>query len=123
MTTYILRRFVQAIPVLIGISLFTFLMVHLVPGDPVQLFAGDKAISPERAETLRHQYGLDRPLWVQYSDYMGDLLHGDLGKSIRTQRPVWDSIREAMWPTLQLTLAGLIVALVMGVTLGVLAAI
>jgi peptide/nickel transport system permease protein len=123
MTTYILRRFIQAIPVLIGISLFTFLMVHLVPGDPVQLFAGDKAISPERAATLRHQYGLDRPLWVQYTDYMGDLLHGDLGKSIRTQRPVWDAIREAMWPTLQLTLAGLIVALLMGVTLGVLAAI
>lgn len=123
MTTYILRRLVQSIPVLFGISLFTFLMAHLVPGDPVQLFAGDKAISPERAELLRHQFKLDRPLWEQYFDYMSGVLHGDLGNSIRTQRPVWDAIREAMWPTIQLTLAGLVVALILGVTLGVLAAI
>jgi len=123
MTTYILRRMVQAIPVLIGISLFTFLMAHLVPGDPVQLFAGDKPISPERAAQLRHQYGLDRPLWEQYTDYMSGVLHGDLGKSIRTQRPVWDAIQDAIWPTVQLTIAGLVVALVLGVTLGVLAAI
>src|SRR5215217_5221858 len=100
MTTYILRRLVQAVPVLIGISLFTFFMAHLVPGDPVQLFAGDKAISPERAEQLRHQYGLDRPLWTQYADYMSGVLRGDLGKSIRTQRPVSDAIQDAMWPTI-----------------------
>lgn len=123
MTTYVLRRLAQAVPVLIGISLFTFMMVHLVPGDPVQLFAGDKSISQERATQLRHQYGLDRPLWKQYADYMSGALHGDLGKSIRTQRPVWDAIQEAIWPTLQLTIAGLIVALVLGITLGVLAAI
>jgi peptide/nickel transport system permease protein len=123
MTTYILRRFAQAVPVLIGITLFTALMAHLVPGDPVQVFAGNKGLSPERRAQLRHQYGLDRPLWRQYADYMSGVFHGDLGKSIRTQRPVWDAIRDAIWPTVQLTMAGLVVALLLGVMLGVLAAI
>ncbi|MEA2529752.1 MAG: dipeptide transport system permease protein, partial [Thermomicrobiales bacterium] len=64
MTTYVLRRVAQAIPVLFGITLFTFLMIHLVPGDPVLIIAGDKPITEERAAQIRHQYGLDRPLWV-----------------------------------------------------------
>jgi peptide/nickel transport system permease protein len=123
MTTYILRRLVQAIPVLFGISVFTFLMVHLTPGDPVQIFAGDKPLSPERAAQIRAQYGLDKPLWVQYRDYMVDLLHGDMGSGLHSQRPVSDTISEALWPTIQLTLAGLAVALVLGITLGLLAAL
>jgi peptide/nickel transport system permease protein len=123
MTTYILRRLVQAIPVLIGISLFTFLMVHLTPGDPVYIFAGDKPLTEERAAQIRAQYGLDKPLWAQYRDYMADLLQGDMGSGLHSQRPVTDTIREAIWPTIQLTLAGLMVALILGVTLGVLAAL
>jgi peptide/nickel transport system permease protein len=123
MTTYILRRLVQAIPVLIGISIFTFLMVHLTPGDPVTIFAGDKPLTPERAAQIRTQYGLDKPLWVQYRDYMVDLLHGDMGSGLHNQRPVTDTIREAIWPTIQLTIAGLLVALVLGLTLGILAAL
>jgi peptide/nickel transport system permease protein len=123
MTTYILRRLLQAIPVLVGISLFTFLMVHLVPGDPVLIFAGDKPMTPERAAQIRAQWGLDRPLWEQYFDYMGGVVTGDLGQGLRSQKPVWDSIREAMWPTIQLTLAGLFVAILLGVSLGILAAL
>ncbi len=123
MTTYILRRLLQAIPVLIGISIFTFLMVHLTPGDPVYIFAGDKPLTEERAAQIRAQYGLDKPLWKQYSDYMVNLLHGDMGKGLHSQRPVTDTIREALWPTIQLTLAGLTVALVLGVSLGILAAL
>jgi peptide/nickel transport system permease protein len=123
MTTYILRRLAQAVPVLIGISLFTFLMAHLTPGDPVLIFAGDKPVSAERYQQIRHQYGLDKPLWVQYRDYMRGVLHGDLGKGLANQRPVWDTIREAMWPTIQLTLAGLVVALSLGASLGILAAL
>jgi peptide/nickel transport system permease protein len=113
----------QAIPVLFGITLFTFLMVHLTPGDPVTIFALGKPLSPEREEQIRAQYGLDQPLWVQYRDYMADLLRGDLGKGLRDQRPVWNTISEAIWPTVQLTLAGLAVALALGVTLGILAAV
>ncbi|MFN8590078.1 MAG: nickel ABC transporter permease [Thermomicrobiales bacterium] len=123
MTRYIFRRLVQAIPVLIGITLFTFLMVHLTPGDPVLIFAAGKPLSEEREAQIRAQYGLDRPLWEQYRDYMGGLLRGDLGRGLRDQRPVWDTISEAIVPTLQLTAAGLAVALVLGVTLGILAAI
>jgi peptide/nickel transport system permease protein len=123
MITYILRRCVQAIPVLFGITIFTFLIAHLVPGDPVQAFAGDKQLSPELAAQIRHQYGLDKPLWQQYLTYMDDLVHGDMGAGLHNKRPVTDTIREAIGPTLQLTLAGLVVALSIGVTFGVLAAI
>ncbi|MBA2246986.1 MAG: ABC transporter permease [Chloroflexia bacterium] len=122
MVTMIGRRVMQAIPVLLGISVFTFLMLHLVPGDPVTAIAGDKPLTDERIAQIRHQYGLDRPLWVQYADYMGGVLRGDLGSGLHSQRPVADSIREALWPTVQLTLAGLVVAVLLGVALGILAA-
>ena len=123
MTRYILRRLAQAIPVLLGITLFTFLMAHLTPGDPVVIYSMGKPLSEEREAQIREQFGLDRPLWEQYRDYMADLLRGDLGSGLHDKRPVWDTIREAIWPTLQLTLAGLAVAIVLGVTLGILAAI
>src|SRR5215204_1566566 len=123
MTRYILRRLVQAVPVLFGITLFTFLMVHLTPGDPVLIFAEGKPLSEEREAQIRKQYGLDRPLWEQYRDYMSNLLRGDLGQGLRDKRPVWDTIQEAIWPTLQLTVAGLTVAVTLGVTLGILAAL
>src|SRR5205085_11980054 len=96
MVTYITHRLVQAIPVRVGISVLSFLMLHLVPGDPVQIFAGDKPLTPERAAELRHQYGLDRPLVVQYLDYATHALHGDLGVALRSQRPVLDSILEVL---------------------------
>lgn len=98
-------------------------MVHLIPGDPVQALAGEKPITPERAEQISAEYGLDQPLWKQYFNYMGDLARGDLGAGLHSKRPVSESIREAIWPTIQLTLAGLAVALVLGVTLGIFAAI
>ena len=123
MTRYILRRLAQAIPVLLGITLFTFLMAHLTPGDPVVIYSMGKPLSEEREAQIREQFGLDRPLWEQYRDYMADLLRGDLGSGLHDQRPVWDTIRAAIWPTLQLTLAGLAVAIALGVTLGILAAI
>jgi peptide/nickel transport system permease protein len=123
MTTYILQRLVHAIPVLIGISIFSFLLIHLIPGDPVQIFAGDKPLTPERAEELRHAYGLDRPLVVQYVDYATRALHGDLGTALRSQRPVLDSILEVLPSTIQLTMAALVIATIVGVSLGITAAV
>ncbi len=123
MTTYILRRLLQAVPVLIGISIFTFLMLYLTPGDPVSIIAGDKPISQEQEEQLRAKYGLDGPLWERYLDYMSGVLQGDFGESFRTDRPVTESIGEALWPTIQLTIAGLFVAVVLGISLGIIAAI
>ena len=123
MISYITQRLLQAIPVLIGISLLTFAMLHLVPGDPVLIFAGDKPITPERAAEIRHQLGLDRPLWVQYWDYASHALRGDLGVGLRSQRPVRDSSLEALPSTLELTAAALLVAAVLGVLLGIIAAV
>src|SRR5579859_3784501 len=123
MTTYVVQRLLQAIPVLIGISVLSFLMLHLIPGDPVQIFAGDKPLTPERAVELRHQYGLDRPLVVQYLDYASHALRGDLGTALRSQRPVLDSILEVLPGTAQLTLAALGMAALLGTTLGIVAAI
>lgn len=121
--SYIAQRILQLIPVLIGVSLVTFLMLHLVPGDPVFIFAGDKPLTEERAAILRHELGLDRPLWVQYFDYASHVIRGDLGHALRNQRPVLDSIIEVLPGTVQLTLAALTLAVLTGVTAGVVAAI
>ena len=123
MVAYITQRLVQAIPVLIGISVLSFLMLHLVPGDPVQVFAGDKPLTPERAEELRHQYGLDRPLVVQYWDYASHALRGDLGVGLRSQKPVLESILQVLPGTVQLTAAALAIAATLGVSLGIMAAV
>lgn len=123
MINYITQRLLQAIPVLIGISVLTFAMLHLVPGDPVQIFAGDKPLTAERAAEIRHQLGLDRPLLVQYWDYASNALRGNLGVGLRSQRPVLDSILEVLPSTIELTLSALLVAALLGITLGVLAAV
>ena len=123
MLRYIAQRVLQLIPILIGISVITFLMLHLVPGDPVLIFAGDKPLTEERAAEIRHELGLDRPIWVQYRDYIGHAVHGDLGRGLRSQRPVLLSILEVLPGTVQLTFAALALATVVGVTLGVLAAL
>src|SRR5258707_8018259 len=119
MLTYITHRLLQAIPVLVGISVLSFLMLHLIPGDPVTIFAGDKPLTPDRAAELRHQYGLDRPLVVQYVDYASHAVRGDLGLGLRSQRPVLDSILQALPGTAQLTLAALAMAALLGITLGI----
>jgi ABC-type dipeptide/oligopeptide/nickel transport system permease component len=123
LVSYISQRLLQAVPVLIGISVLSFLMLHLVPGDPVQLFAGDKPLTPERAAELRHQYGLDRPLVVQYVDYASHTVRGDLGVGLRSQRPVLDSILQALPGTAQLTLAALTMAALLGISFGIVAAV
>jgi peptide/nickel transport system permease protein len=120
---YISQRVLHAIPVLVGISILSFLMLHLIPGDPVSVFAGDKPLTPERATELRHQYGLDRPLAVQYLDYASHAIRGDLGVALRSQRPVLDSILEVLPGTAQLTLAALAMAAIVGITLGIVAAV
>jgi peptide/nickel transport system permease protein len=123
MLGYITNRLLQLIPVLIGISVLTFLMLHFIPGDPVLVFAGDKPLTEERAAQIRHQLGLDRPIWVQYWDYASHVARGDLGRGLRSQRPVLNSILEVVPGTAQLTLVALALATAAGVTLGILAAL
>lgn len=121
---YALNRLVLAIPVLLGVSVLTFLMLHLVPGDPVAaMFIGQGGARPEQLAEIRQQLGLNDPLPVQYWNYLTRALRGDLGTSIRTQEPVAALIVRNFPPTLQLTLASMGLAVVVGVALGIVAAI
>ncbi|BCH32868.1 ABC transporter permease [Mesorhizobium sp. L-8-10] len=98
----LVRRLPQLFGVLAGISVVTFLLLHMAPGDPARLLAGDRA-SAETVAAIRVQYGLDLPLWRQFVTYVLNLLGGDLGQSLRFQRPVGELIQRFMWPTLFLT--------------------
>lgn len=98
----IARRLLQLAGVLAGISVVTFLLLHMTPGDPARLLAGDRA-SAETIAAIRTQYGLDLPLWRQFLTYFLNLLGGDIGQSLRFQRPVSELIARFMWPTLFLT--------------------
>lgn len=123
MSTYIARRFLQAIPVLFGVSLLVFSMLHLVPGDPVSMMMGEFATQPEQLALMRAQLHLDDPLPQQFGRFLWNALQGDLGISIRSKRPVSAEIMENLPSTLELTLAGLLVAALIGVPLGVIAAV
>jgi ABC-type dipeptide/oligopeptide/nickel transport system permease component len=121
---FALKRLLLAVPVLLGVSGLTFLMLHLVPGDPVAaMFIGQGGAKAEQLEAVREQLGLNDPLPVQYVNYMKNVLQGDLGRSIRTNEPVSQMIQRNFPPTLQLTLASMALAIVIGVTFGVIAAI
>ena len=119
---YILRRLLHIIPVLFGVTLLTFSMLHLIPGDPAQILAGPDA-SASDVMALRQQMGLDRPLAVQYVDYLKGLAQGDLGRSMSTRRPVLDELMDRFPNTLILAVAGVGVAVLLGIPIGVLAAI
>jgi ABC-type dipeptide/oligopeptide/nickel transport system permease component len=119
---YILRRLLHIIPVLFGVTLLTFSMLHLIPGDPAQILAGPDA-SASDIMALRQQMGLDKPLAVQYVDYLKGLAQGDLGRSMSTRRPVLDELMDRFPNTLILAVAGVGVAVLLGIPIGVLAAI
>ncbi len=116
-------RIVDLVLVLWAVSIFAFLMIRLVPGDAVAIMLGaNTEITPERLAALRARLGLDQPFHVQYLDWMGKALSGDLGTSIWTGRPVIDEISAHAWPTLQLALLSLVIAAGLAVPLGVLMA-
>lgn len=118
MTQYIVRRVLAIVPVLFGISLLVFLLVHLIPGDVAQILLGTQA-TDQQIETLRRTFGLDRPLPVQYVDWLSHILRGDFGVSFRTNRPVLPDLVSRFGVTLQLTLTSMVIALVVAIPLGV----
>jgi peptide/nickel transport system permease protein len=118
---YILRRLLTSILVLFGVSVITFFLARVVPADPAELYIGPKARVEDIAR-VRKQLGLDRPLPVQYLFYMRDLLHGDLGTSIGTKRPVVQEITDRAPASLELLFTGILLAALIGVPLGVLSA-
>ncbi len=122
MGAFIARRLIQAIPVLIGISLLTFVLIYYLPADPARMYAGPSARA-ETVERIRHELGLDQPFWVQYFRYVGRLLQGDLGFSYRKQIAVTTLILNRLPYTLALIGAGILVELVIGLTVGIASAV
>lgn len=123
MAGYISLRLLAAIPTIIGVSVLVFASLYLLPGDPVQALAGEVPLERERVEALREQLGLNDPPWEQYGRFALNALQGDLGTSLKTRRPVLDEILTFLPATLQLTAAAMVFAVVVGVTLGVIAAL
>jgi peptide/nickel transport system permease protein len=119
-TKYIVRRLLSAIPVLIGLSIVLFAFIHLLPGDPTRAILGQHA-TPETTARLREALNLDKPLWEQYVLYMGDLLRGDLGRSLVNNRPVLNDFIVRFPATVELTLVALLFAVGLGIPLGRLA--
>jgi ABC-type dipeptide/oligopeptide/nickel transport system permease component len=123
MSRYILNRLVQAFPTVLLVSVLVFLMLHLIPGDPAEIFVGDRETTPERLEVIREQMGLNRPLHVQYLDYMFKAFQGDLGRSLTNSRPVAGEILVNLPSTLELTVAALLIASALGLSVGMIAAL
>jgi peptide/nickel transport system permease protein len=119
--SYFVRRVAVMIPQVFGITLFVFVLLRLLPGDPAYLFAGPTA-SPSTIARIRHDLGLDQPIFVQYVHYLKDLLHGDLGTSLVTSQPVRSDIVDRFPATLELITVALVLALVVGIPLGALGA-
>ena len=117
------KRLLAAVPVLLGISVAVFLMMHLVPGDPAKMMLGELAVQKEAVANLRRQLGLDDPIPVQYWRFLKGALHGDLGRSILENQPVARMIWQVLPSTIELTLAGLGIAVLLGGILGVTAAV
>jgi len=117
-----LRQIVQAAIVLLNVSLVVFVLVRIVPGDPARLMLGMEA-SEEAVQAARVQFGFDRPLYVQYVQFVAGALRGDLGQSVRFRRPVGDLLRESFPATLELALAATAIALVLAVPAGIYAAV
>lgn len=118
----ILKRLFGVVPVVFGVLLLTFLLVHLVPGDPVEVMLGESVTSADRAQ-LRADLGLDKPLPVQFADYLVKLAHGDFGRSIHTRTPIASLLAQRIPATARLAALSLMIALLIGLPLGVAAAL
>ncbi len=123
MSKYLAGRLLQTIPTVFLVTVGVFLMLHLTPGDPAEVFLGDKRSTPELLEKVREDMGLNRPLHIQYLSYMGNALRGDLGRSLQTNVPVMEQILNRLPWTIELAAAALLLAATVGVSVGVIAAL
>jgi dipeptide transport system permease protein len=122
MLRFIITRVGLVIPTFIGITLLTFAMIRLIPGDPIEMLAGEHGIDPARHAELLHQFGFDRPLLVQYAVYVGQVLQGNLGISLSTHAPVIRDFLQLIPATIELSLAAMLFAVLIGLPAGMLAA-
>ncbi len=123
MLRFVLTRLGLVIPTFLGMTLVAFMLIRLVPGDPIETLAGERGIDPARHAALVKEYGLDRPVLVQYGIYLGRLAQGDLGKSMITQVPVIQEFKALFPATVELALCAIVFALVVGIPAGMLAAV
>jgi ABC-type dipeptide/oligopeptide/nickel transport system permease component len=121
MLTYVARRVLVAVPTLLGAATVSFLLMRLIPGDPARVIAGVNA-TPEDVTRIRHQLGLDQPVWRQYLEFVGNLFRLNLGTSTRTGQPVLDEITSRLPYTIELAVISVAIAVVVGISLGVIAA-
>lgn len=122
MLYFLLKRIVLLVPTFIGITIVAFSFVRILPGDPVLLMAGERGLTPERYAKLLAEFGYDRPIWKQYLEYLGDLLHGDLGVSLVTKQPVVTEFFALFPATVELSLCALLIAISVGIPAGIIAA-
>lgn len=118
MLNYVQKRVALAFPTVFLTSLVVFLMLFLIPGDPASIYVGDRTATPERLAQIRHAMGLDRPGYVQYADFIWKALHGDLGRSLQTDRPVTVEISSRWVNTLELAMVAMVLAIFLGFALG-----
>ena len=121
MIRYLFTRLLYAIPTLLAVLTLVFVLVRVVPGDPALVIMGDQA-TPEALRELRAKIGLDQPIWQQYLSFMAQVLSGDLGRSLITNRPILTDVASVLPFTLELTIAALAIGVIGGVPLGVIAA-
>ena len=121
MSTYIVRRLVTLVPVLLGVSAAAFLLIHLIPGDPAMVYLGERA-TPESIARVQHEFGLDRPLPLQYVIYLWDAVRGNFGESLDSHRAVIVEFIPRFPATIELTLGAITIAVAVGIPIGLLSA-
>jgi peptide/nickel transport system permease protein len=121
MFKFVVRRLLLLVPILIGLSLLVFVWIRALPGGPAEALLGERA-NPEAVEQIREQYGLDKPVYIQYLEYVRTTAQGDLGTSVTTRRPVVDELEQRFPATIELTISALIFAVTLGIPLGFVAA-
>lgn len=122
MFKFIVRRIAQTIPVVIGVTILVFSLMHLIPGDPAQIIAGESA-QPEQIEQMRERLGLNDPIPVQYGKFLANIAQGDLGQSIRSNRPVLDEIKYRFWITFEIAVYSTILSVFLGLIAGIISAV
>ena len=123
MLRFIFSRLLTFLPTFFGVTLIAFAFIRVLPGDPIIVMAGERGVTPERYQELITQFGFDRPVIVQYWDYLKGVLHGDLGHSFVTKKPVWDEFFTLFPATLELSLCAIVFATLLGLPAGVIAAV
>ena len=122
MVRFVLRRLAVIIPTFVGISLVSFFFIRILPGDPVLVLAGEHGVSAERHAEVLHALGFDQPLWQQYFTYIWNAVHGDLGVSFFTKRPVFTEFMSRFPATFELSICAIVLAVLLGIPAGILAA-